>query len=259
MKAIRTLAVAASAAAVTMAGMSTASAVQAGPMTCPGGAISSGTYSSLTVTGKCYLPDGAHVVVTGNVTIAPYAALDSTVYSTSSLNIRGNVTAGRGASVAIGCTPQAHPCGDGSGKPGVDSVGGNVVLNQVFNAAFNGMSIGGNLVSSGGGAGLIPSPFIPFSVKDDTIRGNVVVTGLRTVWFGVVRSTIGGNVVLTNNAGSDPDTNEVITNRIGGNLVCIGNNPPSQYGDAIENPMNGPNVVRGQAIGQCAPLTRVNE
>ncbi len=40
---------------------------------------------------------------------------------------------------------------------------------------------------------------------------------------------------------------------IGGNLICIGNVPAAQV-----NPLDGGanNVVRGNAIGQCAALTQ---
>jgi len=260
-KAARTIAVLFGAAALALAGTSAASAAPARNGSCSGGDVSSGTYVNFVATGRCVVPDGGHVVILGNLTIAPGAGFDANQWSTSTASIRGNVVAGRGSVFALGCT-EAHGCmqDGGATAPGADYVRGNVVLDHVYNAAMNGISIGGNLSSYGGGAGLIDSQFVPFSVKDDTIRGNVLVTGLRTVWFGVIRSTIGGNVTLTNIQGSDPDANEVVGNTIGGNLTCTGNSPAAQYGDAVPFVPQGPgdygwNSVRGQRIGECAHMT----
>jgi hypothetical protein len=242
--------------------MSTASAAPVQALTCSGGQIHSGTYSSITVTGDCTVKPGANVVVQGNVTIAPGASFDGATNST--IKIRGNVIAGAGSSFALGCTP-AHPC-DGNEQQDfstTDKVGGDVVLNNVFNAALNGDRIAGDVVVNSGGAGLLDpeEEFIPFSIKDDKIGGNVIVNGLTTVWFGVIRSNIGGNVILTNIHASDPDANEVVANKIGGNLICSGDTPAPQFGDAILDPGlppgYGPNRVRGHAIGQCADLTHL--
>lgn len=243
-------------AALTCAGISSASAAP-GATTCSGGDIASGTYASLTITGACRVPTGATVVVTGNVTIRSHASFDAGTYS--SVQIRGNVLAAPGSSFALGCTP-AHPCeGDTTGLEQTnDTVGGNVVLDHVFDAAINGSTIGGNLVSTGGGPGYSLNPWIPFSIKDDTIHGNLVVTGLRTSWFGVIRTNVGGNVVLSNIKGADPDSTEVVANTIGGNLVCTANSPQAQLGDAVEGapPDYGMNTVGGRAIGECASLAR---
>jgi hypothetical protein len=249
------------AATMALGGMSVANASPPGQGSCSGGPVPGGTYASYSVTGDCYLAPDAHLVVRGNVTIARGAALDATRYSSSSLTVGGNVSAGRDAQFAMGCS-DAHPCSDGLPKPAQDTVRGNVTLTQVFNAAINNAVIGGNLTSTGGGAGLIPqtgpeSPFIPFSVKDDTIRGNVTVTGLRTVWFGIIRSQVGGNVTLVNDQGSDRDANEVVANQIGGNLVCVNNHPQAQFGDAAAPVSPGDygwNHVRGNAVGECASL-----
>lgn len=249
------LAVLAGAVALTFTGITAANASPAPAATCSGGHIAPGTYSTLKVTGFCTVPQGKTVVVRGAVTVAPKAALDaSTAFST--FKVGGYVVAGRNSQVSLGCTP-AHPCDgyDGSQKPAFNtsthvSVAGSVTLNGVYNAAFNGVEIGGNLVSSYGGAGLLnpEEQFIPFSVKDDTIRGNVVITNLRTVWFGVIRSQIGGNLVLLNNHTSDPDGNEVATNQIRGNLSCYGNSPRPQIGDSG----GAQNAVGGHRAGQCA-------
>jgi hypothetical protein len=243
-------------AALTTIAMSSASAAPPAALTCSGGGIASGTYSSIIVTGECQVPDGATVVVLHNLTVAPGAVFDAQTDSTVTIN--GNVLAGPGSLFGLGCT-EAHPCEGAQPATGAtqDSVAGNVILNHVYNAAINGDHIGGNLISTGGGAETTADGFVPFSVKDNTIDGNVVVTGLRTVWFGIIRSTIGGNVVLTNNVQSgDPDANEIVANSIGRNLICQGNFPAPQFGDAVaEGPAGyGPNTVGGHATGQCTGL-----
>jgi hypothetical protein len=253
---LRSCAALAGAVALTAVGMTSAAAKPASALTCDGGQISSGTYSRITVTGQCVVAEGATVVVQKNVVVAPNAMFDAQTHST--VTIYGNVLAGPGSLVGIGCTP-AHPCdGDESESTSThDFIGGNVILDHVFDAALNGDHIAGNVVSTGGGAGLDFPDFIPFSIKDDTIDGNVIVTGLETTWFGIIRSTIGGNVVVKNVHLSDPDGNEIVANTIGKNLICWGDSPAPQLGDAVEGapPGYGPNVVGRNAIGQCAGLT----
>jgi hypothetical protein len=91
---------------------------------------------------------------------------------------------------------------------------------------------------------------VPFSIKDDVIGGNLTVTGLTTVWFGVIRTQVGKNVTLQNINLSDPDGNEVVTNTINGNLNCGGLSPAPQVGDSE----GSPNSVGKHATGQCAGL-----
>ena len=243
------------AAALTMVGIASASAAPGGGSngTCSGGDVS-GLYRNLTITGECTVPDGATLTVTGNLTVAPGASFDA--MTDSQVTIGGNVVAGAGSSFGLGCTT-AHPCDNGNPPAGEgeftstsDVVGGNVILNGVFNAALNGDHIYGNVVSSGGGAGTDFPGFVPFSVKDNTIDGNLVVSDLSTIWFGVIRDHIGGNVVLTNIQLGDPDGNEVVTNVIGKNLICQGNSPANQVGDSGGQS----NEVGGKAIGQCAMI-----
>lgn len=232
-------------------GAAQAAPAQAG--TCSGGDIASGTYSSFTVTGQCTVPAGADITITRNLTVKPGAAFvaDS---APSNVSIGGNVLAGRGSFFGLGCTP-AHGCE--TGPTSNDSVGGNIVLNHVYDAALNGIEVGRNVVSAGGGAGFVADQgqFVPFSVKDDTIHGNLVVQGLKTTWFGVIRSTVDGNVVLLGIKNDDPDGNEVVHDTIGKNLICLRNSPAPQFGDAVDEP-GLPfdyrfSTVGGQVVGQC--------
>ena len=262
-KALKALAATAGAAAIVLSGTAVASARGGAPTTCSGGAITSGTYSGLTITGNCYVATGATVVVNGNVNVAPGAAFDGS--TDSQITINGNVYAGPGSFFALGCS-QAHPCDPDGGLPPTgegtppqggfsthDVVTGNVTLDNVFDAAINGDTIYGNLTSTGGGPGLLDpeTDFIPFSIKDDVIYGNLTVTDLTGVWFGVIRTQVGKNVTLQNIVMSDPDGNEVVTDQISGNLNCSGMDPAPQVGDS-----EGDAVVVGKhANGQCAGLT----
>lgn len=256
---VRAAAVAVAMAAMTTAGMGVAQASSAHSGTCSAGTVS-GTYWNLTVKGDCRVPDGARLTVQGDLVLAQKAAFHGSTHST--ITIRGNVLAARGSVFELGCTP-AHPCdapdgtpfAGGPGKIGADSVGGDVVLKNVYNAAINGVRIGGNLFSTGGGPGL-KTPGVNFSVKDDRVGGDIIVTGLDTFWFGIIRTYVGGNVVLRDIGGSNPDSNELATNHIRGNLSCSDNHPKPQLGDATQDPTNGPNVVGGRASGQCAGLDK---
>lgn len=62
-------------------------------------------------------------------------------------------------------------------------------------------------------------------------------------------------MIFSNNVSVlDPDSNEVITNTVGGNLICMGNSPAAQFGDAAFVPGTHANVVGGQKLGQFASL-----
>ncbi|HET8559060.1 MAG TPA: hypothetical protein VFL69_00930 [Marmoricola sp.] len=220
--------------------------------TCSGGEIDSGTYANLTVTGACSVPAGADITVLHNLDVAPGAMFDAQG-APSDVHIGGNVVAGPGSLFGLGCTP-AHGC-EGGDTFSDASVAGNVILDHVYDAAINGVEVGGNVVSTGGGAGFVLPNFVPFSLKDDVIHGNVVVRGLTTTWFGLIRSTVDGNVVLRDIRLDDPDGNEVVHDTIGKNLICLGNDPAPQFGDAVEEPGLPADyrysTVGGRVIGQC--------
>jgi hypothetical protein len=50
-----------------------------------------------------------------------------------------------------------------------------------------------------------------------------------------------------------PDSTEVVSNTIGGQLICLGNTPQAQIGDAAEEG-GGPNTVGKHKLGECAGL-----
>jgi hypothetical protein len=101
-------------------------------------------------------------------------------------------------------------------------------------------TIHGNVISNGGGDITAVDPGgLVFPIKDNVIDGNVIVNGWEGAWFGIIRNTIGGNVSVIDTAGTrvDPatgilDSTEIVTNIIGGNLVCLRNTPPAQIGDS---------------------------
>lgn len=227
--------------------------------TCTGGDIPSGTYSSLTVAGNCAVPAGAEVTVTGNVIVASGAVLDAASVP-STITVGRNVTVGPGAMVDLGCTSSHGGCasgpeGDGpyAGQSSVILVKGNITLNAAY-GPLNGAEVLGNVTVTGGPAGLPP-----WAIKDNTIRGNLTVSGLTAEWFGILRNTIGANATLsaiTMTGGSDvPGSSElnpvfIVSNTIARNLTCNGLTPGISVGFFGTDQ----NQVGGRSAGQCAGI-----
>ena len=234
---------------------SSALASAPGSLTCSGGAIGSGTYKSVTVTGNCGFVPGAVITIDGNLTVADGAALNDHAVSTATVTVSGNVLVGKGGIVGLGTyNPFA---------PHNSSVGGNVIANQPLSLYLSFLTIHGNLVSNGGGGG-VTGEFRNYPTKDITVDGNLIIQGWTGGWIGVIRDHVGGNLIFNNNTSVinglvdppvpgqvDPDSSEIMTNVVGGNLICQGNTPSAQV-----NPDDGgqPNVVGGKKIGQCAGL-----
>lgn len=226
-----------------------------GPPICSsGGAAVFGTYSGLTISGNAYVPEGKTLAVTGTLTLAPGSCLDA--FSVSTVQVGGDIKVGRGAVLGLGCTPGSlgppfdqPPC---HGQTTNDTVGGSILADQPLTMYLDGNTIRGDVISRGGGPGLTSDRFVNFPIKDNTIGGRLLVEGWQGGWAGLIRNHVAGNVGFSHNASVlDPDSNEVQTNVIGGDLVCFGNSPAAQI-----NPADGglPNVVTGQRLGQCAGL-----
>jgi hypothetical protein len=213
-----------------------------GSGSCAGGVIPAGTYNGLKVTGNCTF--GGNVTVNGNLTVADGAILNDHAASTAKVHVTGNVLVGKGAVLGLG---DYNPVG-----PHGSTVDGNIIANEPLTLYVGAVTIGGNLVSNGGG-----DPGRNFPIKDDTIGGNLIIQGWHGLWMGVIRAVVGQNVIVSNNSAADTsvipgsDSTEVQTNTISGNLICHGNSPAAQV-----NPDDGgqPNVVGGKKIGQCAGL-----
>ncbi len=246
------------------------SALAAGPGTCSGGTMHAGTYSEFVVTGTCNIGFGANVQINGDLTIANGASLNdhgAETWMHAQMHITGNVNVGTGAVLGLGWN---SPQGDGTLGP--DTVGGNIVAHQPLALQVGEVTVGGNLISNGGGVlSTSAADFRNFPIKDNVIHGNLIVQGWDGGWIGLIRNTVGGNVIFSRNVshsnpetgpGTDTDSSEVmgstfgpisVPQTVGGNLICFGNVPATQV-----NPLDGgaPNVVHGKALGQCASLTQ---
>ncbi len=227
-----------------------------------------GTYRGFTVTGTCMIARDAVVQIDGNLVIRPGASLDdhgAEAWMNGEIHVTGNIHVEKGAVLGLGWNAP-------EGTLGPDTVGGNIVANQPLALQIGNVTIGGNLVSRGGGVlSTSADDFRNFPVKDNVIHGNLVVQGWTGGWIGMIRNTIDGNAIIANNRswssdagpGTDEDSTEVqgsdlsafggpvIPQTIGGNLICHGNLPAAQV-----NPADGgaPNVVGGRKIGECASL-----
>lgn len=201
-------------------------------------AISGVVNGNLTITGARRVEPGASLTVRGNLRVAPGACFEAMLGSAA---IGGNVTVAGGGVFALGYGPGAFY-----------TVGGNVVANRPGSLYLGNATIRGNVVSNGGGDAMRNFP-----IKDNTIGGNLIVQGWHGLWIGLIRNHVGGNVIFSGNVAAKTgelpgsDSSEVVTNVIGGNLICLGNAPEVQIGDS-----GGiPNAVSGNAIGECAAVS----
>lgn len=223
---------------------------------CSGGVLAPGVYNGLTVAGDCVI--NGDVTINGNVSVKPGAYLDA-AYLGTHLTINGNVHVGEDARLGLGCSFGYHDCGfNPAAWLGNVTVNGNIVATQPLTMFLDFTAIHGNVVSNGGGdISQVDPGGLVFPIKDNVIDGNVMVNGWQGAWFGIIRNTIGGNVSVINTAGTRvdpatgiPDSTEIVTNTIAGNLVCQHNSPPAQIGDSGGTV----NTVGGNVIGECAGL-----
>jgi hypothetical protein len=221
--------------------------------TCTGGEIPSGDYASITVTGVCSVPADAVISVVGNVNVEAGAILDAQ-NAPSTITVGRNVTAAAGSLVGLGCQPpsytgnSAHECAVEPEGHSTIAVNGNVTGTDSLAVLLNGVTVKGNVTLSGGGSE------IPWSIKNNTIGGNLTVSGQTTAWLGVLFNRIGGNATLTDITVEDehPDAPGVyvVRNTIGRNLTCTGLTP-GVSGGFVPGSVN---VVGRNANGQCASL-----
>jgi hypothetical protein len=241
----------------------TALAAKLGPGTCSSGSIGTGTWTSFTVTGTCTIADNATVQINGNLIVAKGAVLNDHAASKAEVDITGNVLVGKGAILGLGYNAAA-------GTLGPDTVGGSIVAINPLTLYLGNLSVAGNVISIGGASPMPPAAASRnFPIKDSTIGGNLIIQGWQGGWLGVIRNSVDGNVIVNMNVslstpgpagsgalgapGADPDSTEVQTNTIAGNLICFGNTPGAQVNPTDKGQ---PNIVGGKAIGQCAGLTQ---
>ncbi|KRA25774.1 hypothetical protein ASD65_16090 [Microbacterium sp. Root61] len=234
-----------------MAAVSSGAAPKA--YTCSGGDIPSGTYASVAVNGPCTVSTDAVITVLGSVNVAAGAMLDAQS-APSTVTISGNVNGARGSFLGLGCQPpsytgnSAHECAQQPEGHSTISVMGNVSVTGAVAVMLNGVTIRGNVTLSGGGSD------IPWSIKNNTLTGNLTISGQRTEWLGALFNTIGGNAKLTDIALSDSHPGApgvyIVRNTVRGNLICTGLTP-GVSGGFVPGSVN---VVGGNATGQCAAL-----
>ena len=259
-KALQVLAVSTSAAALVLSGAAVASAAgvggsstSAGAYTCTGGEIASGHYARIKVTGACSVAADAVIKVVGNVRVAKGAVLDAQS-APSTIIVGGDVTAAAGSLLGLGCQPSAlvgnsaHPCTVEPDGHSTIIIKGSVSATKADTVLLNGVTVRKSVTLNGGGGD------IPWSIKNNTIHGNLTATGQTPEWLGVLFNWIGGNVTLTNITLHDEDPGApgvyVVRNTIRRNLSCSGL-VPGVSGGFIPGEVN---VVGRHATGQCASL-----
>jgi len=260
--------------------------------TCSGGdfqtrnlvSIPSGTYSSITITGACAPAPNAVITVLGDVKVAPGAVFNAQTFP-STITVGHDVTAGPGSLLGLGCLPDptptsttGHPCTDPTtGQPSETAGNSNITVNGNICAwlasavLLNGITVHGNVTligSEGTATATERATAIPWSIKTNTIGGNLFVGYMTPLWLGVLVNKVGGNVTLVNihitdglptNPPTPPanvDTNPtiyVVRNTIGQNLGCWGLGP-NVSGGFIPGEVN---TVGGQTFGQCVNLPNV--
>lgn len=245
-------------------------AVCSGTLAAPG--ILAGTYNNgAVVQGVCYVAGGP-AIVKGDLTISQGSALaaffalnDVTGVGTSSLTVTGDVNVLSGGSFIGGCEPIYFPCADdanaAAGGPGTltssDLIYGNVNELLPLGVLLHASSVAGSISELGGGGGEscaltgIFGEFYnpPYSdYEDNTIGGSLSIIGMQSCWYGALRDQVKGSVNNLLNMMGDPDANEVVSNTVYGNMICLGNNPKDQFGDSL----GVSNKVGGLAVGECA-------
>jgi len=221
--------------------------------TCTGGDIPSGRYASITVTGFCDVPAYAVIRVVGNVNVRAGAVLDAQS-APSTITVGRNVTAAAGSLLGLGCQPPSytgnsgHECAVEPGGHSTITVNGNVTATDADTVLLNGITVKRNVMLTGGGGS------IPWSIKNNTIGGNLKVSGQTAAWLGVLFNRIGRNATLTDIAVIDEHPGApgvyIVRNTIGRNLTCMGLTP-GVSGGFVPGDVN---VVGRNAIGQCASL-----
>jgi hypothetical protein len=202
-----------------------------------------------------YVASGTTLTVRGDLNIAPGACLDA--FTMGTVTVFRNLNVGPGAILGLGCTINAiGPVGSPCTGTTNDVVRGNLTANNATTMYLDGDTIYGNVSSFRGGPGPTLNPFYNFPIKDNVIHGNVSVTSWQGAWFGLLRNFVYGSVSIKQNVGvligdlGTPDSTEVATNTILGNLICEQNSPPAQIGDSG----GAPNLVFGFELGECVGL-----
>ncbi len=242
------------------------------PATCSGTVESPGTLvgtisGNVQVSGICFV-DAGPLVVNGNLTLQPGAALIAAFGATgSNVTVNGNLNVRNGAAMLMGCNPVSSPCfDDNPTDPTLTvtaTVTGNMISSQALGVVVHNATVGGNVEQHGGGGGFNCEPSGVFAAfgspvfstyEDSSVRGNLVISGVASCWLGTARVDIGGNASYVNNRLADPDAIEIVSNHIHGNLSCQENSMVWDSGE-LSNDLfpraPQPNTVDGKRSGQC--------
>jgi hypothetical protein len=252
--------------------MASGTYVCSGSVSAPG--VLAGSFFDVQVQGVCFV-NGGPALVHGKLTVRPGSALvsafalnDVTGSGTSSLTVNGDLTVDRGGALVMGCLASSFACLDDpdQNNPTLashDRVGGDLVGNRALGMVVHNSRIGGNVMEQGGGSGLTCNPsgiFAAFGspaytdTEDSVIVGSAQVTNLTSCWMGFIRNRVGGDVRLVNDQFADTDAIEILSNHVGGNLVCHGDSSTWDSADLSEHlfpRIPEPNTVAGTREGQC--------
>ena len=217
--------------------------------------IRSGNYSSIRVEGVCNIQPWAVINVSGSIHVADGAVLDAQS-APSTITVAGNVTAVEGSLLGMGCQP-ANTIGTQAGVPcavypkahTTITVGGSIYAYYANTVLLRKLTVGGSITLTGGGGD------IPWSIKGNSVGGNVAIRRVRADWLGLQFNTISGNATLARITVTDPGdpgrTVAVVENTVGQNLACW-RLRPGVSGGFIPGEVNH---VGGEATGQCAAIS----
>ena len=206
--------------------------------------------------------NGDLILAKGAALNATFAQNDVAGSGTSSLAVTGDVKVGQGATLDMGCEPNAAPCTDSATLTGLNQVGGKLTARSALGVIVHASTIKGSVsqAKGGGGTNCTPPPTGFFSVigspvysdyEDNQIGGSLRVSGLQSCWFGALRNRVHQDVAYLRNSLADPDASEVVSNVVLRDMSCIGNSPAVQFGDSVGKP----NKVGVHATGQCSLTT----
>src|SRR5439155_7721717 len=92
--------------------------------------------------------------------------------------------------LALGCEPGDLPCMNHPKEHSTDSIFGNLIARGAVLMIIHRDYIAGNVTQTGGGGGFSCEPLFPngppayTDYNNDTIGGDISVTGLQTCWDG---------------------------------------------------------------------------
>ena len=146
----------------------------------------------------------------------------------------------------------------GVGCPGDSdsTVGGNIIAISPLTVYIDGVVVGHNVLSLGGGPGVTFSPFYNYAFKDNTVHGDVVLAAWQGGWIGAIRNQIDGSLIY--NANQSPTRTQTRSSPTPWAVISSVSptRPPrsSATRSREHHRATDSNVVGGQAFGQCADL-----